>query len=156
MTSISPTSISHEWLCQRIVEDSPVGIMFADAEGIIRFWNTGSERIFGFSAQEAVGQSMDIIVPERHRERHWEGFNRVMQTGVTKYGTNVLAVPALTKDGRRVSIEFNVLLLRSESGQILGAAAMISDVTARWEREKELRARIAALEAKTAPAGQTR
>jgi PAS domain S-box-containing protein len=139
---------SHEWLCQQIVDNSPIAIVYADAKGIIQLWNSGAEQMFGWSAAEAVGQSMDLMIPEKHRPKHWEGYDHVMQTGVTKYGHNVLAVPALTKDGRRISIEFNVALLRAAGGEILGAAATIQDVTARWQRDKELRARLAAAEAK--------
>ena len=135
-------------LCRDIVEHTSLAIVFGDREGIIRLWNAGAEAMFGYTAAEAVGQSMDLIVPEKHRAKHWEGYDRVMQSGVTKYGRELLAVPALTKDGRRISIEFNVALLRDEAGQVIGAAATINDVTARWEREKAVRARLAELEAK--------
>lgn len=137
-----------EWLCQRIVEESSLGIMFGDRQGKIRLWNAGCEAMFGWTAEEVLGQSMDVIVPEKHRARHWEGYDKVMGTGITKYGREPLAVPAITKDGRRISIEFNIVLLRDADGQVLGAAATIHDVTARWERDKALRARLAALEAK--------
>jgi PAS domain S-box-containing protein len=144
---VTPT-YSREWLCRRIVEDSQLAIIFADREGVMRLWNAGAEFMFGYTAEEALGQSMDLIIPERHRARHWEGYHRVMDTGVTQYGRNVLAVPALTKDGRRISIEFNIMLLRAPSGEILGAIATILDVTTRWERDKALKARLAALEAR--------
>lgn len=143
------------WLYRRIVEDSPIGILYADREGMIRFWNRGAEFIFGHTSQEANGQSLDLIVPEKQRPRHWEGWNKVMETGVTKYGNDVLAVPAMRKDGTRISIEFNILLLRSPDGQLQGAVAMVQDVTARWQQQKELRTRLAALEASTAEAGKT-
>jgi PAS domain S-box-containing protein len=125
-----------------------LAIIFGDRDGHIRLWNKGAEEMFGWTATEALGQSMDMIIPEKHRARHWEGYDRVMNTGETKYGTNLLAVPALTKDGRRISIEFNIALLRTPSGEILGAAATIQNVTTRWERDKELHARLAAAEAK--------
>ena len=138
----------HGWLCRKIVEDSPVAILFADREGRIRLWNAGAEVLFGYPAPEALGQSLDLIVPERQRARHWEGWEKVMASGVTKYGRDVLAVPALRKDGSRISVEFNVLLLRAPDGELLGVAAIIQDVTARWQQQKDLRARLAALEAK--------
>jgi PAS domain S-box-containing protein len=125
-------------------------MLYADREGRIQFWNAGAEAIFGYAASEAVGQSLDLIVPEKQRPRHWEGWNRVMATGVTRYGRDVLAVPAMRKDGSRISIEFYILLLRAPTGEITGAAAMIQDVTARWNQFKELRSKIAALEAKCA------
>lgn len=138
----------HDRLCREIVDHTPLGVIFADREGIIRLWNRGAELMFGFTAAEATGKSMDLIIPEKHRPKHWDGYHHVMRTGVTKYGREPLAVPALTKDGRRISIEFNIALLRDESGQVIGAAATINDVTARWEREKALHARMAELEAR--------
>ena len=140
----------HAWLCQKIVEESPVAILFGDREGKIRLWNGGAEAMFGYTAAEALGQSMDLIVPERQRARHWEGWDRVMATGVTRYGHDVLAVPDLKKDGSRISVEFYILLLRAPTGEILGAAALMQDVTARWQQQKELKARLQALEARAA------
>jgi PAS domain S-box-containing protein len=140
------------WLYQRIVEDSSIAILFADRDGKIRFWNGGAEAMFGYPAEEALGQSLDLIVPEKQRARHWEGWARVMVTGVTKYGREALAVPATRKDGSRISIEFNIILLRAPGGEVVGAAAMVQDVTARWQQLKEMRARLAALEAKATEA----
>jgi PAS domain S-box-containing protein len=144
----------HGWLYQRIVEDSPIAILFADREGTIRFWNAGAGAMFGYTAEEALGQSLDLIVPEKQRARHWEGWARVMASGVTKYGRDALAVPATKKDGSRISIEFNIVLLRAPTGELLGAAAMVQDVTARWQQQKEMRARLAALEAKAVEGGK--
>ena len=145
---MNPT-ITHSWLCERIVEDAQAGIIFADEAGIIRLWNSGAEAMFGYTAAEAIGQTMEMIIPEKHRAHHNEGYARVMQTGITKYGRDALAVPALRKDGTRISIEFTIVLVRSAEGGMLGAAAIVQDVTARWERDKALRARLAALENKT-------
>lgn len=144
---------THQALCESIVEHIPLAIIFGDREGIVRLWNAGAEAMFGWSADEALGQSMDMIIPEKHRARHWEGYFHVMKTGLTKYGQSVLAVPALTKDGRRISVEFNIALLKDADGRVLGAAASIQDVTARWERDKALRARLAEREAKLKQAG---
>ena len=138
----------HGWLCRRIVENSPMAILFADREGKIRLWNAGAETMFGYTAEEALGKSLDLIVPERQRARHWEGWEKVMASGVTKYGRDPLAVPAVRKDGSRISIEFNVVLVRAETGELTGVAAMVQDVTARWQQQKEMKARLAALEAK--------
>jgi PAS domain S-box-containing protein len=143
----------HQWLCENILEQMSTAIIFGDRDGIVRLWNAGAEAMFGWSAEEAIGKSMDMIIPEKHRSRHWEGYSRVMQTGVTKYGQSVLAVPALTKDGRRISIEFNIALLKDADGRVLGAAASVQDVSARWERDKVLRTRLAELEAKLKDAG---
>jgi PAS domain S-box-containing protein len=139
--------LQRESLCQRIVDECEAGILYAGRDGRVRLWNRGCEHMFGWTAHEAVGQSMDMIIPEKHRSRHWEGWEAVMKSGVTKYGHEPLAVPALTKDGRRISIEFNIVLLRDGAGQVLGAAAIIQDVSARWERDKALKQKLAALEA---------
>ena len=133
-------------LCRRIVESSPDAIIFSDQDGIIRLWNAGAEAIFGYTAEEAVGMTLDIIVPETIRERHWEGYYRVMKTGVTKYGKDMLSVPGIRKDGSRVSLEFSVALIRDEDGALLGISAVLRDVTVRWRKERELKERIAALE----------
>ena len=141
-------SADHGWLCRKILENSPMAVLFADREGKIRLWNSGAETVFGYTEKEALGQSLDLIVPERQRQRHWEGWDNVMASGVTKYGRDPLAVPAMRKDGSRISIEFNVVLVRADSGDLAGVAAMVQDVTARWQKQKEMNVRLAALEAR--------
>jgi PAS domain S-box-containing protein len=138
---------TNEWLYRHIVEDSGTAVIYGDANGVIRLWNRGAEEIFGWSAEEALGQSMDLIIPEKHRNPHKQGYSHVMKTGITKYGRSVLAVPALTKDRRRISIEFSVVLLKEPSGEVVGIAAFLQDITERWERDKALRVRLAAAEA---------
>ncbi|HEY6001229.1 MAG TPA: PAS domain S-box protein [Anaeromyxobacter sp.] len=143
-----------ETLYRQLVEGSPDAIIVGDAEGIIRLWNAGARAIFGFTAEEAVGKSMDLIIPERLRGRHWDGYRSVMKTGVSRYGSgDLLAVPALTKDGRTISIEFTIQLLRDGGGRIVGPAAIIRDVTKRFQREKELARRLKDLEARAGGAG---
>ena len=137
---------SREWLYQQIVERAQDAIIFADREGIIRLWNSGAEAIFGYSAAEAVGQTLDLIVPEKMRERHWEGYRKVMDTGVTRYGSDVLAVPALNKNDSRMSVEFTIVLLQDDTGKPQGTAAIMRDVTERWQKEKELKKRLKELE----------
>ena len=123
-----------------LVRDTPDAIVYADSNGSIAFWNKGAERIFGFSAAEAIGKSLDIIIPEGLRKRHWVGFEQTMQSGTSRYGAgDVLAVPALRKDGTRISVEFTILPLRDRSGRILGVAATLRDVTRRFEEMKALR-----------------
>ena len=131
-------------LLQQLVNEAPDAILIADREGIIRFWNRGAELIFGHAASEAVGQSLDLIIPESLRNRHWEGYHRVMATGETKYLTGLLSSPGTRKDSSRVSLEFSMVLLRDEAGATAGSAAIMRDVTARWEREKALQAQLAA------------
>lgn len=137
---------SNEWLCRQIVEYSGNAVLFADREGVIRFWNHGAEDMFGYAASEVVGLPLDIIIPERWRQRHAEGYHQAMVTGRTRYTRNVLAVPAVRKDGARLSIEFTIVLVRDADHAVLGAAAVIQDVTERWQREKAMRARIVLLE----------
>src|SRR5262249_54444278 len=88
---------------QSLVQHAPDAIIYADAEGYIRYWNTGAERIFGFQAREAVGQMLDIIIPESLRVRHWHGYHTVMKTGQSRYAADrLLSVPAIRKDGKRI------------------------------------------------------
>jgi PAS domain S-box-containing protein len=113
---------------------------------MIRFWNGGAEATFGHTAAEAMGKSLDLIIPENLRKRHWEGYNAVMASGSTKYGTETLKVPALHRRGARLSIEFRVMLLRNDDGAIAGIAAFLRDVTAAWKEQQELRKRLTVLE----------
>jgi PAS domain S-box-containing protein len=135
-----------EWLSHQIVQHTQEAIVFADRDERIQLWNAGAETLFGYSAAEAVGASLNLIIPERLQARHEAGYRHVMATGQTQYGQQLLAVPAVRKDGARLSIEFTVTLVRDPTGEILGVAAVIRDVTARWQREKEMQARLAALE----------
>jgi PAS domain S-box-containing protein len=139
-----------DWLAQAIVRGSPDAIVFADREGIIREWNGAAERMFGYAAAEAIGQSLDIIIPESLRARHWTGYHEVMRTGTTRYDTELLSVPALRKDSTRLSLEFCVALVRGPDGELAGIVATLRDVTERWRRDKELRERLTRLEKRTA------
>ena len=134
----------------RLVGDCPDAVIFADTAGVIRFWNAAASRIFGFTAAEAVGESLDLIVPERQRARHWEGYRRVMAGEASRYGAgDLLAVPAQRKDGVRLSIEFTILPMRDAAGALLGIAAFLRDVTARFEEVRALRQQLAALKKTT-------
>ena len=130
------------------MEDCPDAVVYADTAGKIRFWNRSATRIFGYEGVEALGQSLDLIVPESLRARHWEGYHRVMAGGESRYGEgDLLAVPATRKDGRRISIEFTVLPMRDDAGAIIGIAAFMRDTTARFEELRTLRRELSALKA---------
>ena len=124
-------------------------VIAADTDGAIIFWNGAAARIFGYTEAEALGRSLDLIIPERLRERHWQGYGRVMNTGETRYGNDVLRVPALHKDGHALSIAFTVALLRSADESSWIIAATVRDETARWQEERALKQRVGELEAKS-------
>jgi len=135
-------------LYRTLVESCPDAIVVADREGVIRFWNAGAKATFGHTAAEATGTSLDLIIPEQLRKRHWAGYDAAMARGATKYGAESLKVPALHRSGRRLSIEFRILLLRDGRGAIVGIAAFLRDVTAAWNEQQDLRRRLAALESR--------
>ena len=129
---------------ERFVRDAPDAIIYADAQGLIQFWNRSAERIFGFSEAEALGKTLDIIIPENLRGRHWQGYRATMQTGNTRYGVGeTLAVPAMRKDGQRISIEFTILPFGDDAGRMEGIAAILRDVTVRFEEMRALRRQLA-------------
>jgi PAS domain S-box-containing protein len=134
-----------DWLCCRLVAESRDAIIFVDQDGLIRLWNAGAEAMFGYRAAEMEGQSLDRIIPEALRGRHNEGFRRVMARGESRYAADLLAVPGLKKDGSRISLEFSITLIKDDGGEVLGAAAIMRDVSIRRQREQELKKRLAEL-----------
>ena len=133
-------------LGEALLHSASDAIVATDREGRITFWNPGAERIFGFTAEEAAGQSLDIIIPENLRARHWEGFRHTMATGTSRYGHgDLLSVPALTRDGRRISVEFTIVLLQAASREVTGTVAVMRDVTQRFEEVRELKRRLAGI-----------
>lgn len=133
---------------KQLVEAVGDAIVVCDASGAITLWNPAAERIFGFAESEALGQSLDLIIPERQRQRHWDGYSKTMQTGQTRYGNDVLRVPALHKDGRPLSIAFTVAMLYSAEKTVTAIIAVVRDDTTRFSEERSLRKRLAELEAK--------
>ena len=121
-------------------------VVIADADGAITFWNDAAARLFGWSADEAVGRSLDLIIPERLRARHWAGYRQTMATGHTSYGDRLLEVPALHRDGRTLSIAFTVSLMHeADGGAPTAIAAVLRDDTDRWQERRRLRAELTAL-----------
>ncbi|MCU1698182.1 MAG: domain S-box [Mycobacterium sp.] len=148
----STGTMSEAWLAHAVVTESAEAIVVSDPDGIIRLWNGGATRMFGYSADEAVGRDLDLIIPEKLRARHSKGYEQTMATGYTRYGDSLLAVPALHRDGHRLSIEFSVALLRDETGDIVGISAIMREVTERRNAERELRTKIAELETRVGSA----
>jgi PAS domain S-box-containing protein len=132
---------------EKLVAAAGDAVVAADPKGRITLWNAAAQRIFGFTPAEALGQSLDLIIPERLRDRHWQGYDKVMHSGETRYGAEVLRVPALHKDGRPLSIAFTVTLLKRDDGTVESIVAILRDDTARWNEERNLKKRLAELEA---------
>jgi len=143
------TSIDPATLLEALAD----AVMVCDAKGAIVLWNPACERMFGYTEAEALGQSMDLIIPERLRKRHWEGYDKTMATGVTKYGSDVLRVPAVDKAGKSLSIAFTVAMLHAPDGKVSAIASVIRDETSRFNDERALKKRLADLEAKLAGQG---
>jgi len=139
--------IRPEQVAEALLTTRSDAVVAADADGIIRFWNPGAERVFGFSEADAIGQSLDVIIPERLRQRHWDGYRHTMATGQSRYGEGeMLSVPALRKDGATISVEFTVVPLKSADGQMTGIIAIMRDATKRFEEMRALRRKLAAAE----------
>ena len=136
----------NEWMYKKIIEASQDAVIMADRNGVLCLWNNGAETIFGYSSDEVIGKTLDLIIPNRFRERHWNGYMNVIATSVTKYSNNMLAVPAQKKDGTLISIEFTITMLADESGFLHGIAAIIRDVTTRRNEENKIKEKLAALE----------
>jgi PAS domain S-box-containing protein len=145
MTGSSASPLS-ERIGAALLEAAGDAIIFADTEGLIQFWNPGAERVFGFSSPEALGRSLDLIIPEAQRAAHWAGFNRVMNTGHSRYDQGeLLAVPGVHCDGHRVSLEFTLTPVVDTSGRMLGLVAVLRDATRKFEELRTLRRDLAAL-----------
>jgi PAS domain S-box-containing protein len=131
-------------LARALLGTNSDAIIAADKDGVVRFWNPGAERIFGYTSEDAVGQSLDIIIPERLRKRHWDGYQQVMEGGESRYGHgDILAVPGIRKDGAGISVEFTIVPLTDEAGRLNGVAAIMRDVTRRFEEVRALKRKLA-------------
>lgn len=131
---------------QQLVSVMGDAVVVCDTEGSITLWNPAAEYMFGFTEAEALGQSLDLIIPERLRQRHWEAYHKTMVTGQTRYGHDVLRVPAVNKAGSPMSISFTVALLNDANGQVIGIASVIRDETVKFQEERLMRKRLAELE----------
>jgi PAS domain S-box-containing protein len=138
--------------CQQIIAGIGDAVIVSDASGAIILWNAAAERMFGYTEAEALGNSLDLITPERLRARHWEGYHKSMATGTTKYGNDLLRVPAVHKDGRAMSIAFTVAMLFTPEKKVSAIVAVIRDETARFNEDRALKKRLTELEAQVAAA----
>lgn len=142
MPTQTPPDLSVSCLFEGIVQQTSEAIIFADRDGVIRVWNRGAEALFGFPAAEAVGRSLDIIIPERFRQAHWDGFNRAIAQGRTRHGGQVRTTRAAHEDGRKLYVDMSFGLVTDGDGSVMGSVAMARDATARHEMQAALRARI--------------
>lgn len=138
---------------RRIVEQTTDAVIFADRKGLIRIWNRGAEAVFGFPAAEALGQSLDIIIPEELRKRHWEGYNRAIEAGRTRLGSRVLVTRGLHRDGSRLYVDLSFAVIVDDEGRAEGALAIGRNVTERYLADRALKKRVAELEGGGAPSG---
>lgn len=139
---------------KQLVQAIGDAVVAADPGGAIVLWSPAAERLFGHSEQEAMGKSLDLIIPQRQQQRHWDGYHKTMATGQTRYGNDVLRVPALHKDGHTLSIAFTVALLHSADGKVSAIVAVVRDESKRFEEERQLKKRLAELEAQVASSGK--
>lgn len=132
-------------IANALLQSTADAVIVTNPDGAITVWNAGAVRILGHTASEATGRSLDLIIPENQRARHWAGYREVMRTGQSRYsGGDILAVPALHKDGRRISLEFTIVPVKDAAGRITGLVSVMRDVTARFDEIRELRRKAAA------------
>jgi PAS domain S-box-containing protein len=137
--------LNMEQFAERLLAGMSEAIIYADADGVIRYWNRGAARVFGFTASEALGQPLDIIIPPGLRERHWQGYHATMRTGQSRYGEgHLLSVPAIRNDGTRLSVEFTIVPFSDEAGHMTGIAAVMRDATRSFDELRALRKELAA------------
>jgi PAS domain S-box-containing protein len=131
---------------QALVTSAGDGIMASDAQGLITLWNPACTRMFGFTEADALGKSLDLIIPQRQQKPHWDGYHKTMETGKTKYGNDVLRVPAVHKDGHTLSIAFTVSMLYNPDGSVSAIVAVIRDESVKFAQERALKKRVTELE----------
>ncbi|OGA98145.1 MAG: histidine kinase [Burkholderiales bacterium RIFCSPHIGHO2_12_FULL_61_11] len=143
MSNIESNTV--ETLSEDILRSMPEALIFSDLEGIIRIWNPGAETVFGFTAAESIGQSLDLIIPERLRKAHWEGFHKAVTRGGTIPGRTSLITRSLHKSSEHIYVDISFSMVKNQAGQMLGAMAVARDATARFLEGKDLRRQLAEL-----------
>ena len=130
------TSTTQPTLVDAILAQAADALIYAGRDGRIALWNAAAERVFGWSAAEALGQNLDLIIPEHLRAGHWRGWDAAMATGQLKLNGHATLTRALTKSGRKCYVEMSFALVKDDAGVPIGAVAMARDVTARLEQER--------------------
>ena len=131
METMEETASTQQHLAEAIAEQAPDAIIFADREGAIRYWNRAAEQLFGYTSAEALGQNLDLIIPERLRRAHWEGFNKAVDTGVTKYSGKAMTTRSMHKNGSKLYVDLSFGLVKDRAGRVIGATAFGRDCTER-------------------------
>ena len=131
MSTVKTSSELAGWL----VQQSPDATIFSDKQGDIRVWNAAAERMFGFSAEQALGQNLDLIIPERLRRMHWRGFDAAIAAGVTKHSGKPMPTKALRADGSEFYTEMGFALIFNDQGEVVGTVAQARDITERYEKK---------------------
>ena len=145
-----PNATPLNTLSNDILQSMPEALVVADLQGIIQRWNPGAENVFGFTAAEAVGQSLDLIIPERMRKAHWEGFNKAIERGGTLPGRTSAITRAIHKSGDPFYVDMSFAMVKDQAGKLIGSMAVARDATKRFQEEKELRRQLAELALKSA------
>jgi PAS domain S-box-containing protein len=135
-------------LFRAIAEQAPDAIIFVDTKGVVRFWNESAKAVFGYSADEALGRSLDLIIPERLRRAHWDAFQRAIEIGQTKLGRQAFATRAVHKDENRLYVELSFAVVKDMAGTVAGALGIARDITSRYVSDSALRERLSELEQK--------
>jgi PAS domain S-box-containing protein len=127
-------------LADRILEQTTDALIYADSEGTIRRWNPAAAALFGFGVHEAVGHSIDLIIPEHLRAAHWHGFNKAVAAGTTRLAGRPSLTRAVHKSGAKLYVEMTFALVKDDDGRVIGSVAIARNATERVERERAARA----------------
>ena len=123
-------------LAELILEQTAEAVVYANRDGVIERWNAAAVAMFGYTAAEAIGQSLDLMIPERLRQAHWRGFNAAMANATLRLGGHPTLTRGAHKTGQKLFIEMSFALVLDGAGAALGSVAVARDVTARVERER--------------------
>ncbi|GHD44095.1 PAS domain S-box-containing protein [Marinobacter persicus] len=130
----------------RLIEQNPDAMIFADTEGRILVWNEAAERVFGFTKEQAIGESLDIIIPEKLREPHWRGYDEAIKNAGTKYWGQSMPTKAIHSEGSMIYVELGFSIVLDDDGKVIGVLSSGRDITERFQKEKENKKRLAELE----------